>query len=257
MPKLLVPLITPYVDKHYDQRSMQRLIASVEASADMLIPCLSSGEGGKLFGDDWERVVRSVVTLTKKPVFAGILRKEDCVEEYIARAATLGCKGVVLPLGSFTREHIHSIIQECARLGVEIILYNSENALVKDVEYIAHLASNKNVVGLKDSSMDAKFLSVLKEAVLTHTHFEIYQGMEMSISAEEQVDGYCLALANMEPQFCTQLKARTPIDQPMLAQYIEKYNLESDHWYTALKDALHTAGRLQSSETLPSYEHLY
>jgi 4-hydroxy-tetrahydrodipicolinate synthase len=249
MSKLILPIITPYKDGRYDEPSMHQLIERVEPHVDVIVPCLSSGEGGKLSGDKWSRVVQSVVSKTKHPVFAGILHKDQHVAEYISRAAKLSCHGVVLPLGGHTPAQIQKMIDQCARVGLEIIFYNAEDALVKNVNTIAQLGLNQNVVGLKDSSMDAGFLLSLTQAVASYDNFEIYQGMEMAITADESVDGYCIALANVEPEFCAQIK-KSAFDEKQLAQFISDYNLESEQWYVYLKKALAEQGIIQSNETL-------
>lgn len=133
------------------------------------------------------------------------------------------------------------------RLHQNLCLYNTEHALVKDVDYITQLGRSPQVIGFKDSSMDAEFLDALIEAAADNPDFEIYQGMEMAILPEQNVDGYFIALANVEPAFCAQLPE---VDAEKLQQFIKDYDLESEQWYVRLKQVLYERSTFQSSETI-------
>ncbi|PIW37004.1 MAG: hypothetical protein COW24_02475 [Candidatus Kerfeldbacteria bacterium CG15_BIG_FIL_POST_REV_8_21_14_020_45_12] len=244
--QLLLPIISPFNENKVDKLSLQRLVEHCSA-VDIFIPCLSSGEGGKLSKTEWIAVVRTVRAATKKPVYAGILKPTEEIEDYISIAADIGCDGIVLPIGELSRSRADRCILYSQQNELNVIFYNTEYHPVKDVAYLKQIAAYENVVGFKDSTMDAHFFRELRIAAAGT--MAVYQGMEMSISAEQEVDGYCIALANVEPQLCAALRdGDAGFDWAAFKKMIQQYNLPSSTWYITLKALLYARGVITSAE---------
>jgi len=251
MRKLLLPIITPYFRGKFDATSMEKLIGTVAPFIDIFVPGLSSGEGSVLVGQQWKEVVLAVRQHTKKPVFAGILDKRQSIKDCIVYAADISCEGVVLPLGLFGLDEMSELIKLCTRKKLQIILYNSEQNLIKDVQFIATLAKYSAVIGLKDSSMDTNFLQALRSSITKEMNFAIYQGMEMMIDDTQEIEGFCIALANVEPRLCSELaQADTNFDWKHFQNIVQTYNLTSEQWYVTLKAILFERGIIRSAEEL-------
>lgn len=246
MKKLIIPIITPYLNGIFDRQSMERLIDVVDNHVDFYAPCLSSGEGGNLKGKKWEEVIECVNSNTKKPVYAGILNKDVEIYEYIDKANKIGCTGVVIVLKPNERETTEKNIEYCNKNNLEIIFYNAEGNPVLDVNYINKVCSHKKVVGLKDSSMDKDFINKLVKT--KDDSWDLYQGMEDLIKDSTGVDGYFISLANVEPEFCANLKSNKEINVNKIKNFINKYNLKDDNWYAYLKKELENRDIISSSE---------
>jgi dihydrodipicolinate synthase/N-acetylneuraminate lyase len=181
-------------------------------------------------------------------VYAGILKTGD-IEKYLLHAEESECKGVVVELGVWSEVELQIILTSCRKKGLEVIFYNTESKLIKDVPYILSLAEHKEVVGFKDSSMDAEFIKALKGAIPENVRFEVFQGMEMAITPEEDVDGYFISLANVEPELCVQLRDdRDNFDWTKLKEVIQAHNLESEKWYIYIKQALCQRGIIRTTD---------
>src|SRR5262249_344142 len=102
---LWVPLVTPFNQGAFDAPSLIKLMKEIEPFVEGYVPCLSSGEGGKMDAALWEEVLGVMVQHTNKPVAVGILK--DSLSEIIAFseiAKEYGCVAVVVALQGNTRE---------------------------------------------------------------------------------------------------------------------------------------------------------
>jgi 4-hydroxy-tetrahydrodipicolinate synthase len=246
---LIAPLITPLLNGKVDETSLIKLIHSLHGYADILVPCLSSGEGSKLSESQWQEVVRIVTTYAKVPVYAGMLRSKTEMTSSIQTAHALGCAGIVIPLGNYNENEVHALIALAKEHTLNIIFYNTESQAVKDISYILRLAKHDNVVGFKDSTMDSVFLKQLVGAT-RNTQMRVYQGMEMGIALDAlEVDGFFISLANVEPELCSELTKNNPeFDWKRFQNIVQKYNLASDRWYVTLKALLYARGSIRSTE---------
>ena len=197
----------------------------------------------------WNEAISCVVSLTNKPVAAGILGKD--IKQIISLADTankLGCVAVVIPAAGENEEEIVKFFNELdTKTSLSVIIYNTEKSSVHSVENLMRLDILKNVVAIKDSSGDANFFS---EVIAQKDKFKmsVLQGMENQLLQSKGCDGYLISLGNVEPQLCKTMfeNPTEENNQKILAKFWE-YNLGGE-WYITLKALLYSRGIIRSAE---------
>lgn len=251
MTGLFVPLVTPFYRGEFDEVSMKKLIKSLDASVDGYIPCLSSGEGKKLSVKEWEIMIKSVCSSTKKPVFAGILREsEKEVFSLIQRANKLPCTGIVVPtLYDTDEENFEHLKQVSGKSSKLILFYNTEEHPFKTVAILKKLDSLSRIVAVKDSSMNMAFfrkLITLKRQ--SKLRINIFQGMEHLLLQSAGCNGYVISLLNTEPKLCkTMFQKQDKFTNDKIKANFWKQNL-GGNWYISLKAILYERGVIRSAE---------
>jgi 4-hydroxy-tetrahydrodipicolinate synthase len=251
---LWVPIITPFFQGQLDEESLVSLVKEIENQIDGFVPCLSSGEGGNMNADLWERVVKIVIENTNKPVAVGILnplmRK---IIELSEKAKSLGCVAVAIPLqGEDTEAQISFCKEISDKSQLPIILYNTEKIHIDTIDALSAIDQYPNIVSLKDSSQNQKFFS---EAVRNRKegkiNLSILQGMENQLLESAGCDGYLISLANVEPGLCKSM-LNNPIKEvndEVMKKWVE-FNLASETWFIGIKEALFARGKIKSAELI-------
>jgi len=163
----------------------------------------------------------------------------------------------VLPLGAYSKIEINELVTLVHELGLQVILYNTEEDTITDPNYVISVCENESVFGFKDSSCNKVFLNALADKKPADAFWKIYQGMETEISVDDNVDGYFISLANVEPEFCRQLISdRQKVDWSRLNDLAKKHNLEDPKWYVWLKQYLHTKLIIKSPEIVLNKKHI-
>lgn len=248
---LFVPLVTPFYRGKFDEVSMKKLIKSLDASVDSYIPCLSSGEGKKLSVKEWETVIKSVCSSTKKPVFAGILREsEKEIFSLIQKANKLPCTGIVVPtLYDTDEKNFEYLKQVSEKSSKPILFYNTEKHPLKAFATLKKLDSLSKIVALKDSSMNKEFfkkLITLKKQ--NKLRMNIFQGMEHLLLQSAGCNGYVISLLNTEPKLCkTMFQKQDKFTNDKIKANFWKQNL-GGNWYISLKAILYERGVIRSAE---------
>jgi 4-hydroxy-tetrahydrodipicolinate synthase len=248
---IYVPLVTPFFRGKFDPQSLVKLVRFAEPHVDGYVPCLSSGEGQQLSDRVWEEVVSATRRVTKKFVAAGI--KRHAVEDVVrlsARARRLGCQAVVLPVPSSNeRETLSYFSAIGAKIGLPIILYNTEQHHLRTHSALLALARNPAIIGIKDSSMNKRFFA--KACQLRRSgalRLAVLQGMEHQMLVPNGCDGHMVALANVEPKLCRQmLRGNSPALHAKIIDRFWSHNL-GGNWYVTLKALLAERGILRSAE---------
>lgn len=254
---LIVPLVTPLEEGGVvSERSVQTLVNSVRQEATALMPTLSSGEGWRLSEQQW----RSMVTYTKAhacglPVLAGIQLKDTL--DVIARARMAMAMGVdaIVVTTPFCRDISQDAIYEHyralrAEVGAPLFIYNeaavSGNAI--DLETLLRICCMPGVVGIKESSGSAKLIAQL---VAANTGVPVFQGWENLLLESPGVDGYVLALANLEPALCNAMLARPSAElQARISAVCDQHGLFRQDWYLWLKKELYRREIIQSENVV-------
>ncbi|MBI2483613.1 dihydrodipicolinate synthase family protein [Candidatus Uhrbacteria bacterium] len=250
---LFVPLITPFYQGDFDVASMKKLVGILQNSVDGVIPCLSSGEGGKLSDLEWQKIVETVCKTTTKPVFAGILRdtEQKCLA-LIKKSNWLPCEGIVIPtLYDYEEKNLKFVKRACNLSKKSIIVYNTEKHPFRSVEVIMKIDKFPNIVAVKDSSMDMIFLKKLLTLKRRgKLRLSIFQGMEHLLLPSQGCDGYILSLLNTESKLCATVfkKTNTQNNKKMHKVFWEQ-NL-GGNWYTTLKGILYERGIIRSAEEI-------
>ncbi|WP_251072244.1 dihydrodipicolinate synthase family protein [Streptomyces sp. ISL-43] len=239
-----------------DEKSTARLIASVRPYADALLPALSTGEGSSLSDRQWRDVLAAVVRHADGvPVLAGILRPTTA--EAVARARTasgLGAAAVVVttPYGpDVTQEEMYLHFEAVAGAGLPVVAYH-ESALSRnslDLDTLLRVCALPGVAGVKDSAGDTDFTRAL---IAAGPGVPVVQGLEHLLLESGPVDGWVVALANIEPKLCKALLTdRGEERAAQLHAACERYGLERDDWYRSLKTELLRRAVIETDREVP------
>lgn len=249
---LWIPLVTPMYRGVYDQQSMGRLMRLVEPYVDGYVPCLSTGEGAVLFDALWEEVIADVCARTRKPVVAGIKRKNFADILRLAKKANhFGCEAIAVPVPSTSeKENLRFFEQLASRSPLPIMVYNTESTAFTTVKSIQQLDTFQNVIALKDSSMNIGLFQKLIELRLKgKLRLTILQGMEHQLFASKGCDGFLTSLLNNEPELCKKLfnTYSLKIHKQIMDKFWWQHNLGGE-WFITLKALLYSRGILRSAE---------
>lgn len=254
---VIAALVTPLSETgEVSESGVARLLDTVRPHVDALLPNLSTGEGRWLTDRQWEDMLTATVKHAGDlPVLAGVLRPTtDQVLERARVAAELGAHGLVstTPYGTgVTQDEIHRHFAELdARAGLPVVAYHGTEVAgnCADFETLLRICELPSVVGVKDSSGSSAFTRRLVEAA---PGARVYAGLEHLLLESGAVDGYVVALANLEPALCADLFAGR-LDEPAarLTEAVERYGLEEDDWYVRVKTALYERGVLETDRTV-------
>lgn len=250
---LYVPLITPFYKGEFDKESMLKLIKSIDPFVSGYIPCLSSGEGHKLTFDQWSEISSFVRENTNKPVFSGILnQKEDQIFKMLDEATKLQLNGVVIPTTFKTdQENFNFLKKVVSQYSGDIIVYNTEDYPLKHVEVFQEIDGLKQVVAVKDSSMNMNLFKNLQKLKSSNKlNMNLFQGMEHLLLKSKGCNGYIISLLNTEPLLCKSIfeNQTTDINRKVIEQFWLQ-NLGAS-WYITIKAILYQRGVIKSAEQI-------
>ena len=252
---IMPPLVTPLgADRStVCERSVERLVESLQPHVSGYITALSSGEGWKLDDNQWQDIAR----VTKKyagemPVFVGILRPAtDDVVRLARRAETLGIDGLAItsPFGKrVTQDEILKHYRMVASAtDLPLLVYNESDISmnITTFEVLVEIAALTSVVAMKESSGSLALLHMLLDAGLD---LAIFQGRENLCLESKGVAGYAMALANVEPQMCLNIWSEpTPERQMEVSEFCSRSGLFEADWFAWIKTMLKARGIIANS----------
>jgi 4-hydroxy-tetrahydrodipicolinate synthase len=248
---LYIPLVTPMLYGVFDKESMSKLIKSVDQYVDGYVPGLSSGEGQIISNEQWKEVVEFVRTQTSKPLFPGIKREK--IEDTILLekiAVDLKCDGVTVPVPFKTWDDNKAYFDKfLTDSSSKLMIYNTENAFISELENLKELDLNDRIVAIKDSSMNKEFFAEMCKARLSKDlSMTVLQGMEHHLDVPEGCDGYLVSLLNVEPKIVREMLETHSIEaNKKILDVFWKYNL-GGNWFITLKALLFERGIINSAE---------
>lgn len=244
------PIITPLDENESVCRdSVRRLLAHLEPYVAGVVPCLTSGEGWLLSGEQW----RSMIAITTEcigpeRVVAGIEKPStDGILNHMAFIQELGIKTIMIssPFGSgVTQDEIYEHYRKIEKHSdLQVFIYN-ENALSGNVTELCTLlkiAELPNVIAIKDSpERERKPEEIM---ALREKGIKYYFGWEEDLFNGKPGDGNIVSLANIEPLLC-HVAAHYNISDlsSVVAGCIKNYSLDDPEWFQRVKSVLFRRG---------------
>lgn len=252
---IAAPLVTPRDEQgQICETSVRQLIAALHADVDVLMPTLSSGEGWKLDDEQWQTMLTYALRHAHgMPVYPGIIVDDDA--HFVRRAnfaKQAGAAGVTLPVPEAETHDPATTLARYRALAalspLPVFVYNSQPTDSEAaVQALTEICNLPNVVAVKESSRNA---SVAQRLIQAGVKAAVFQGWEDLCLQSPGVDGYAIALVNLEPALCKAMwQAPQAGQQQQIDQYCDQYRLFEEDWYVGLKSELLRRQTLSSART--------
>ncbi|MEM2983105.1 MAG: 4-hydroxy-tetrahydrodipicolinate synthase, partial [Candidatus Bathyarchaeia archaeon] len=210
-------LVTPFTDsgEEIDEGRLRRLVDySVESGVNGLVPCGTTGECQNLTLEERKRVVEYVVDQAngKVPVIAGTGHSSTNVAVELTRhAKDVGADAALVvtpyyhkPADRGIYEHYRVLAE---KVDLPIVLYNIPQATGVNLSWqmVEDLVEIPNIVGLKDSSGEIKYILTVIEK--TGSRLSILCGHDEVVlpALAAGASGMILASANFIPDIWLRL----------------------------------------------------
>ena len=214
---VLPPIPTPFVDDRVDEAAMRANVARWMGSGVRGVVVLgSNGEAPLLDEDESDAAIAAArdAVPPDRLCLAGTGRESTGAAVRAAqRAAALGADAVLVRTPAYFRtlltaaaltDHYRAVADASP---VPVVLYNftALTGVTLPVEAVSRLAEHPNVIGMKESGSDLRFLSALIDA--TPDDFAVMAGSAPVFYAGLLVGaaGGILALASAVPDLCVEL----------------------------------------------------
>jgi 4-hydroxy-tetrahydrodipicolinate synthase len=254
---VFVPLVTPLDEQgRVCAASVDRLVESLRAEVDGLVPCLSTGEGWLLDDVRWLDMVRETVYRARSEllVWAGALRPtaaEVIALGHTARSVGVGAIVVTGPIGQpVTQDEIYEHFQAiCAASDIPVVIYH-EPVLCRtsmDLQTLESVCQLPSVVAVKESTYDTDTL----RTVIQQLTLPVFVGREEHLEHSRGAAGTIAALANLNPRSCAEMVADPTADrQNGIDALCRQYGLYREDWYRWTKQELHRRGVISADATV-------
>jgi 4-hydroxy-tetrahydrodipicolinate synthase len=160
----IVALITPFRNGEVDEAALRKLVDwHVEEGTHGLVPCGTTGESPTLSHEEHMAVTEIVVDQAKKrlPVIAGCGSNSTReAVELTKHAKAAGADAALHVAGYYNKPNQEGLYRHFKAIDdavdLPIVVYNIPPRAVVDIqpETMARIAQLKNVVGVKDATMD-------------------------------------------------------------------------------------------------------
>lgn len=212
-----VALITPFIDKNFDEDSFKRFINwQIDSGTEGLVVCGTTGECATMTAEEHLHVVDVCVKTAAKrvPVIAGAGSNDTMKTTYTAQTMqNLGADGLLIVTPYYNKpsqkglfEHYKAVHDATA---LPIILYNvpGRTGVDMSVDTISLLAKLPRIAGIKEASADLS--KVLKIRRKVPESFALLSGEDATVAAFLAQGGHgCISVtANVAPAQCAQLHA--------------------------------------------------
>lgn len=210
-----VALVTPFKKGKVDLDAFQQLVEwHIASGTHGLVPCGTTGETPTLSESEHKSLVKACIETVKGrvPVIAGCGSNSTEKSVDLARFADkAGADGILVVTPYYNKptqegmfQHYKAINDAC---GLPIILYNvpGRTGVEISVETVIRCAALKNVVGIKDASVDLG--RPLQLRVALGDGFVQLSGEDATVGAYLAQGGHgCISVtANVAPRLCADL----------------------------------------------------
>ena len=217
---VLPPIPTPFADDRVDEAAMRANVARwMRTRVRGVVVLGSNGEAPLLAEDESDAAIAAArdAVPADRLCLAGTGRESTVAAVRAAkRAAALGADAVLVRTPAYFRtlltaraltDHYRAVADAAP---VPVILYNftALTGVTLPVDSVARLAEHPNVVGMKESGSDLRFVSALIDA--TPDDFALMAGSAPVFFASLLVGaaGGILAVASVVPDLCVELHDR-------------------------------------------------
>src|SRR5258708_23244268 len=210
-----VALVTPFRNGAVDERAFQDFVAwQIEQGTDVLVPCGTTGESPTLSHDEHNRVVELCIEVArgKVPVMAGAGSNSTAEAITLTRhAKQAGADAVLVVTPYYNKPTQEGLYQHFKAIhdavDLPIVIYNIPPRSVVDmsVTTMARLAKLKNIVGVKDATMD--LARPLRTRLALGPEFCQLSGEDITVVPYLSLGGHgCISVtANIAPRLCADL----------------------------------------------------
>ncbi|WP_293032057.1 dihydrodipicolinate synthase family protein [Natronococcus sp.] len=236
-----VPIATPFADGAVDHERLRALAEWLEHSGvDFLVPCGSTGEGPALTTDERVAVVETVAEATDLPVLAGTGREGlEPTLETTERAAEAGADAALVVTPSYYGTDDAALVayyEEVASASpIPVYLYSVPKFTGRALapETVAELATHENVAGIKDSSGSLESIQRLLDRADDAFSVLVGSGSVYAAGLAAGADGGVLAVANVVPEFATEIYRLDSEGRPGAARERNAAIVELNHAVTS------------------------
>lgn len=211
----IVALVTPFKNGKVDLDAFQKLVDwQVVSGTHGLVPCGTTGETPTLSRAEHQAVIKACVEAAdgRVPVIAGAGSNSTADAVELARfAEKAGADGILAVTPYYNKPGQEGMFRHFKTVndavGLPIVLYNvpGRTGVELSVETVLRLSALKNVVGIKDASVD------LSRPLLMHAalgdRFALLSGEDATVAAYLAQGGHgCISVtANVAPKACADL----------------------------------------------------
>jgi 4-hydroxy-tetrahydrodipicolinate synthase len=211
----LVATITPFRNGAVDERGFQNFIAwQIEQGTHGLVPCGTTGESPTLSHKEHKRVVELCLEVAKGrvPVIAGAGSNSTAEAIELTRhAKEAGADAALIVTPYYNKPTQEGLYQHFKAIhdavDLPIVIYNIPPRSVIDmsVATMARLAKLKNIVGVKDATMD--LARPLRTRLAIGAEFCQLSGEDITVLPYLAQGGHgCISVtANVAPRLCADL----------------------------------------------------
>ncbi len=271
---VVVPLVTPITEaEKVDENALIKLVQHVQnGGVQGIFVNSTTGEGIALENSERNHALDVVVKYRKKdvPIFAGIsdtstkrtLQNLHQVEEKGADVAVLHPPFYYPANNQVELVNYYTSVAREAQIPVMIYNIPSTTKTPVQIDTVAHLMEEENIIGIKDSSVDYLFLLQLIRLKEKRPDFKIFIGKSHFWTAGilSGADGALDGISNLIPGLCVQLYDTIQDGDAREAFRIQKkiddiweiYNCGS--FLSGIKTALQFIGIGNGRVTAPIYE---
>lgn len=209
---------TPFCkDRRVDTTAVEAMTEYyIENGLSGIFALSSTGEYFAMPGAERERMAEAMVCAAKGRIPVLVMVSDACLEtvlDNIRRMSACGADGVVLTAPYYYRysqKELETFFLRAAEASlVPLLLYNQPTRLpnILEEELVMRLAVHPNIIGLKDTSVDAVRLGSLAAAFKEREDFVYYAGSErLAAYAALLGASYVYALACVEPKLFVSMR---------------------------------------------------
>lgn len=211
----IAALVTPFSKGRVDVQAFQKLVDwHVASGTHGLVPCGTTGETPTLSESEHQSLIKTCVEAAagRVPVIAGAGSNSTEKAVGLARfAEKAGADGILVVTPYYNKPTQEGLFRHYKTIndavGIPILLYSvpGRTGVEISVETVARLAALKNIVGIKDASVD--LARPLQIRVALGDSFIQLSGEDATVAAYLAQGGHgCISVtANVAPKLCATL----------------------------------------------------